>query len=257
MPVVLYEKRDKIAYVTLNRPEVLNAVNAEMVAELGRIWADFAADPATMVAIVSGAGERAFSAGTDLKEVRQRAERGEDIGALLAEWRQILAEPATRIWKPSIAAVHGYCLGAGCSIATFCDMRLASPDAQFGWPEVTVGLPTAQASQWLTRAIPMGMAMELLLTGDRIDAETALRVGLVNRLVPRQELMAAAEKIAKRICANGTVAVRATKEMAIRGLNMPVMEGLRFATLFQGSLRSNKEAIEGARAFAERKKAKH
>ncbi len=253
MPVVLYEKKDKIAYITLNRPEVRNAINVAMEEELERIWNDVAADPAVWVAIVAGAGERAFSSGADIGDLADGAQQPgksqyhTELGGLR------LLGPM-RIWKPFIAAVNGYAIGSGFTLALSCDMRVAADNASFYYSEIKRGIPTAVASVLLPRYVTFGQAMEVLLTGDSVDAWQAYRMGLVNKVVSPDKLMSAAEDLARRICEAAPLAVQASKEIAIRGLSMPVAEGLRFGNMVRRMVRDSQDAKEGPRAYAEKRK---
>lgn len=250
---VLYQKRDRIAYITLNRPKVLNAINLETQRELARIWADFRDDPDVWVAILAGAGERAFSAGVDLAE----KDKVSDVWGSWDVGEPVLPNPilgAMEIWKPVIAAVQGYCLGMGCTLALGCDIRIAAENAVFGYPEVAQGIAVSVASLLLPRIVPSGMAMEILLTADNIDAREAYRIGLVNKVVPLAELLPAAEKIARRICENAPLAVRATKETTVRGFDMPLDQGRRLGVLLARQVNLSEDAKEGPKAFVAKKR---
>jgi enoyl-CoA hydratase len=221
---LLYEKGDGIAWVTLDRPEVLNSVNLQMRDELWTVMEAFRDDPDALVLIIKGAGERAFSAGADISEFgtapsyveSRRARRERDL------WGLMLA-----LEKPLIAAIHGYALGAGCEMSMCCDLRIASEDARFGLPEVNLGyIPSAGGTQLLPRTIPPGVAMSLILSADNIDAPEALRLGLVNRVVPRERLYPEAEALARRLLARPQQALRYAKEAVLRGLDLPLAEGL-------------------------------
>ena len=221
---ILYEKGDSIAWVTLNRPEVLNAVNLQMRDELWTVMEAFRDDPDALVLIIKGAGERAFSTGADISEFgtapsyveSRRARRERDL------WGLMLA-----LDKPLIAAIHGHALGAGCEMSMCCDLRIASEDARFGLPEVNLGyIPSAGGTQLLPRTIPPGVAMSLILSADTIDAREALRLGLVNRVVPRGRLYAEAEALARQLLAKPQQALRYAKEAVLRGLDLPLAEGL-------------------------------
>ncbi len=245
MPAVIYEKRDRIAVITINRPEALNALNAEVSAGLREAMIDFRDDPELWVAIITGAGERAFSAGADIKGFRP------GTGS-----EPMPEEPvrADLIWKPFIAAIHGYCLGGGLELAMTCDIRIAADNAQFGQPEVNIGfMPGAGGTQRLPRFIPRAVAAEMLLTGNRIDAREAYRVGLVSRVVPREQLMPTAMEIARTICTRGPLGVRASKEAMLRGLDLPLEEGLRLEHEKMVYIRTTEDFIEGARAFVEKR----
>ncbi|MGB6838091.1 MAG: enoyl-CoA hydratase/isomerase family protein [Dehalococcoidia bacterium] len=221
---LLYEKEGSIAWVTLDRPEVLNAVNLQMRDDLWTIMEAFRDDPDALVLIIKGAGERAFSAGADISEFgtapsyveSRRARRERDL------WGLMLA-----LEKPLIAAIHGHALGAGCEMSMCCDLRIASEDARFGLPEVNLGyIPSAGGTQLLPRTIPPGVAMSLILSADDIDAREALRLGLVNRVVPRDRLYSEAEALARQLLARPQQALRYAKEAVLRGLELPLAEGL-------------------------------
>jgi E-phenylitaconyl-CoA hydratase len=204
------------------------------------------------VAILSGAGDRAFSAGADLKEMREAREAGEDFWVPPQARGSI--EPELRVYKPVIAAINGHCLGGGLTLALSCDIRIASNNATFGYLEILRGIPTTNGALRLPRAVPLGIALELLLTGDRIDAQEAYRVGLVNRLAPLAELIPTAEAIANKIMDNAPLAVRVTKELAIKGLAMSYEEGLRLGEAMRQIVKGSEDAKEGPRAFAEKRK---
>ncbi len=249
---VIYQKRDRIAYITLNRPEALNAINLETQQELSRIWADFRDDPDVWVAIISGVGDKAFSAGVDLKELSQSPD-------VLGLWDDGLPSVpggllgAMEVWKPTIAAVNGYALGMGCTFALSCDIRIAAENASFAYPEVARGVSVSLGSLLLPRVIPLALAMEILFTANRIDAHEAYRIGLVNKVVPLSELMPAAEKTARAICENAPLAVRATKEHVIRGREMPLDQGRRLGVLLAGQVHRSEDAKEGPKAFIEKR----
>ncbi|MBI3964954.1 MAG: enoyl-CoA hydratase/isomerase family protein [Chloroflexi bacterium] len=252
---VLYETRDNIAFITLNRPESMNALDPESFEELGRIWEDFRDDPDLRVAIVTGTGDRAFSAGNDLKRMAQRAHPV--LEYFFPTERRRLEHGGIELWKPIIAAVNGYCLAAGLELALACDLRIASENASFGALEVKRGLLHGAGALRLTRAIPMAVAMEMLLTGERISAQEAYRVGLVSRLVSRAELLPTAERLARIIADNAPLAVRATKEIAVRGLSMNLADGLRLRDSMSRLLFQTEDSREGPRAFAEKRPARY
>jgi enoyl-CoA hydratase/carnithine racemase len=251
MAVVLYEKKDRIAYITLNRPEAFHSINPELQKELSEVLTDFRQDDSLWVAIITGSGEKAFCAGADiktmipfLKETRRES------------WRQ---SPTTmrglEVWKPLIAAVNGVALGGGCELALSCDIRIAAENARFGVPEVTLGIiPGWGGTQRLPRLIPQAVAAEMLMTGAPISAQEAYRVGLVNKVVPLAELMPAAEEMAERLCRPGPLAVRAAKEAMIRGSEMTLEEGLMLETKLFASVVDTEDADEGVKAFGEKRK---
>jgi enoyl-CoA hydratase len=221
---LLYDKQDGIAWVTLNRPDVLNAINMRMRDELWDVVQAVRDDPEVQIVIFRGAGEQAFSAGADVSEFgtapsyveSRRARRERDL------WGFILS-----LEKPLIAAVHGYALGAGIELPMCCDLRIASEDARLGLPEVSLGyIPSAGGTQTLPRHIPPGVAMHMILTGDPIDAQAALRHGLVQRVVPRQRLYQEAEALARTLMSRGPLALRLAKRAVLEGLDLPLTEGL-------------------------------
>lgn len=252
---VLYEVRDRIAYVTLNRPEAMNALNGPVRQGLSEAWRRFRDDPDAWVAIVTGAGERAFSAGADLKDMSAGLE-AEAAGT--QSRAQIPAGPGGEMvtWKPIIAAINGYCLAGGLELALRCDLRIAAEHARFGLTEVTRGIiPGGGGTQRLPRAIPVAWAMELIFTGKHITADEAFRMGIVNRVLPAGEVMPAAEELARQINANGPLAVRATKEAMLRGLDMSLEDGLRLEGLIARTVRLSEDAREGPKAFSEKRPA--
>ena len=250
---IIYEKKDRIAYITLNRPRVLNALSRQLNQELDESLYDFRDDPEVWVLIISGAGDRAFSSGHDLKE---DIEEGFEEEWSTSFWRQ--SNPTIygnlQIWKPIIAAIHGYCLAGGLEIALACDMRIAAEDAKFGMSEVLRALvPGGGGVQRLPRLVPLGIALELLLTGDMVDAQEAYRIGLVNKVVSREELMPTAEKLAKKICGNGPLTVRAIKESAMRGLDIPLEHALRINSTLTQINHTTEDSMEGPLAFIEKR----
>lgn len=221
---IIYEKDGGIAYLTLNRPKALNAVNIKMRDELYEVIPAIKDDDEVQVAIIKGAGEKAFSAGADISEFGTAPSQ---TIARQVRWERDLWGMFLSVPKPIIAAIHGFALGAGIEMAMCCDIRIASEDAQFGLPEVNLGMiPTAGGSQTMPRMVLLGRVSEIVLTGDRIGAAEALRIGLVNRVVPRPQLLSSAEKIAKRIMSFDQRAVRYAKEAVTRGLDLPLDHGI-------------------------------
>lgn len=248
---VRYEKRGRVAYVTLNRPEVMNSLHPPCHQELEQVWDDFASDRESWVAILTGAGERAFSAGNDLKYTAERGysqrvpARG-GFGGLTARFD---------INKPIIAAVNGYALGGGFEIALACDIIVAAEHAKFGLPEPRVGLAAlAGGIHRLPRQLPLKIAMGMMLTGRQITAREAMGLGLVNEVVPAGELSAAADRWAAQILECAPLSVQATKEAAMAGLAMPLAEAVQNRFPAIDRLRGSKDLIEGPRAFAEKRK---
>ncbi|MFC1993168.1 enoyl-CoA hydratase/isomerase family protein [Chloroflexota bacterium] len=243
MSAVLYEKEGQIGLITINRPEAMNALNPDAMEELTKIRLDFDNDPDLRVAIVTGSGDRAFCAGWDLKSAQ-----------ITKEQRNAFAKSMDEIHKPIIAAVNGHALGGGLEIALGCDIRIAAENASFGLPEPRWGLmPGWGGTQRLPRAVPMGLALEMMLTARRISAEEALRFGLANRVVPLSELMPTAKKMAEEICQCGPLASRAVKEAAKRGVEMPLPNGLVLESKLLDELLKSEDAAEGAKAFQEKR----
>lgn len=252
---ILYEKRGRVAIITINRPERMNACDPETNHELYRAWIDFRDDEGLWVAILTGAGDRAFSAGNDLKAMAEAQARGRSTLAADLPVPFGGITKGMEIWKPMIAAINGHCLAGGLEMALACDIRIAADQATFGLPEPQWALiPGAGGTQRLPRLIPMAWAMEMLLTGRPIDAATALRCGLVSRVVPREELLPTALLIAEEICGNGPLAVRAIKELVLRGLDMPLAQGLALETVIARQVFRSEDAQEGPRAFVEKRR---
>jgi enoyl-CoA hydratase/carnithine racemase len=251
---VRYEQSGHVVTLTIDRPEALNAIDPETHQALIAAWTRFRDDDSAWVAIFTGAGERSFSAGADLKKMipaafgegRRRSHNDMGLGGITRD---------LDIWKPMIAAINGHCLAGGMELALACDLRLAVPHATFGLPEVRWAImPGAGGTQRLPRAIPLAKAMELILMARTLTAEEAARWGLVNAVVPPAELMKTAREWADVICERGPLAVRAAKEATIRGLTMPLGDGLRLEAFLSGTLRGTADAVEGPKAFAEKRK---
>jgi len=221
---IVYEKKDSLAYITLNRPHALNAYNLRMRDELYEVLGALRDDPEVRVGIFRGAGERAFCAGADLAEFLTAPT---PIVARQVRWERDVWGLFLSITKPLIAALHGYVLGSGVEIALCCDIRLASEDAQFGLPEPGLGIiPAAGGSQTLPRVVGGSKALEILLSGRWIGAEEAYHLKLVNRLVPRDELLPEAERLARKIAQFDPMAVSYAKQAIVRGLDLSLGEGL-------------------------------
>lgn len=250
---ILYRTEGHLAYVTINRPERRNAIDPATSHELKAAFEDFKADDEAWVAILTGAGEQAFSAGADLVAMSKALSGGGDGVPMNVPFGGITR--GYECWKPIIAAINGYCLAGGLELALSCDIRIAAEHAEFGLPEPKRAIiPGAGGTQRLPRAVPLAFAMELLLTGDRFDAATALRFGLVSRVVPAVELMPTVETIVGKILENGPLAVRAVKEVAMRGLDMTLEDGLRLEGQKTGPIFSTEDAREGPLAFAQKRK---
>jgi enoyl-CoA hydratase/carnithine racemase len=252
MPAVLYETKDRIARITLNRPESLNAFNADMHRELREAWLAFREDDDAWVAVVTGASERAFSAGADVKALAQARDAG-PRRSFWENWSAQNLQNGLEVWKPTIAAINGYCLGEGLTLALSCDFRIASERASFGFPEVNIGIATIVGAVRAPRVVGLGNALELLLIGERIDAQRAYDMGLVMRVVPPDQLAEAATALAERLCRNGPLAVRATKEVAYRSLEMPFGDAVRMGESLRRLVNASDDASEGPRAFREKR----
>ena len=221
---IIYEKQDAVAYITLNRPKVLNVYNIKMRDELYQVLGAIKDDPDVSVVILKGAGDKAFCAGADLTEFLTAPS---PIIARQVRWERDVWGLFLSLPQPVIVALHGYVLGDGIEMALCCDLRIASEDAQFGTPEVGLGIiPAAGATQTLPRTVGRGKALEMLLTSRRINAEEAYKAGLVNRVVPREELLPTVEEIARKIASYDQMAVRNAKQATVRGLDLPLEEGL-------------------------------
>lgn len=247
------EKKDGVLIVTIDRPKVLNALNAQTVEEIGAAVESARDDDSIRCIILTGAGEKAFVAGADINELaRMTPIAGKDV----AEKGQRVFRAIERFPKPVIAAVNGFALGGGCELALACHIRIASEKAQLGLPEVTLGIiPGYGGTQRMARLLGKGKALELILTGDRVGAAEAERIGLVNKVVPADQLMTVAEDMARTIAKRGPVAVRAAIEAVMSGSDMPFDEGQRLeATLF-GLLASTDDMKEGMGAFLEKRPA--
>ncbi len=221
---LIYEKEDGLAWVTLNRPDRLNALNVQMRDDLYEVVTAIRDDPEVQVAVFKGAGERAFCAGADLTEFGTAPS---PVAARQVRWERDLWGLLLGLSKPLIAAVHGHCLGSGLELSLTCDLRVASGDARFGLPEVGLGIiPAAGGSQTLPRVVGRALALHLALTGQTIGAEEAHRIGLITRVVPRAGLYGEAEVMARTIMVKDQAIVRAAKEAITRGLHLPLAEGL-------------------------------
>ncbi|WP_454752847.1 enoyl-CoA hydratase/isomerase family protein [Cupriavidus necator] len=252
MPVTV-EVSDFIATVILNRPEAMNAIDPESAAQLQAAWHEISTRNDVRVGIVTGAGERAFCTGADLKKTMPPTE---SFAELHFGPKTDVAPVATlRTPKPMIAAINGFALGGGLELAMLCDIRIAASSAMFGLPEVSIGsIPAGGGTQRIVRAVGQSDAMLMLLSGERIDAQEALRIGLVSRVVAPQDLPALARSIASRIAANAPLAVAAAKNLAQVGGELSLAAGLELEQQSFGILRNSEDRIEGRRAFAEKRK---
>ena len=249
---VLYDVADHVATITLNRPDVRNAMNTALREAMLQRFTALAVDDDVRVVVVTGAGERAFSAGADIREfvapqvpVRFRETRRR------LDFRQLL----DRCPQPIVAAIRGYAFGGGLELALACDIRIAGDDARLGLTEVDLAIiPGGGGTQRLPRLVGRGKALEMILTGARIDAREALRIGLVERVVPAAEVKAAGLELARTLAAKAPVALRYAKEAVVKGLELPLADGLRLENDLATLLRTTEDRIEGAKAFLEKRK---
>jgi len=245
---IIYDKKDKIAYITINRPEAMNALDATGWQELIAAIEDFRQDDRSWVLIITGTGDKAFSVGIDLKSLAPSLTSGKTKQAAPTVWFK-------DIFKPIIAAVNGFCFGGAMEVVLGTDIRIAAENAVFSQREPSWGImPSGGCPSRLARQISWCHAMEMLLVAGEITAQEAYRMGLVNRVVPLNQLMPTAESIARRICENGPLAVRAAKEAAIRSLSMPLDQALVLEFFMAERSFATEDAKEGPRAFAEKRK---
>jgi enoyl-CoA hydratase/carnithine racemase len=251
---LLYEKKGAIAYVTLNRPKVLNALNKATIADLVEVFEDARDDVAVLGVILTGTGDKAFAAGADISEMandtpteaEDKTRRGQRLTTLIEN-----------LGKPVIAAVNGFALGGGCELAMACTIRLAVETAKFGQPEVTIGIiPGYGGTQRLPRLVGKGHAMQLILTGELIGAQEAYRIGLVNEIVPAADLISRAETILNKIGANAPVAVKLAIASANRGLDTTLAEGLEVEASLLAQCVATDDMKEGVAAFREKRRPK-
>lgn len=253
MPAFLHvDVLDRIAIVTVNRPEVRNALNGQVVQELTETFRRLAAAPDVGAIILTGAGDRAFVAGADIKEMVGKT--GLEMQAF-SELGRKLGEAMEGCPKPIIAAINGFALGGGCEIAMACDIRLASESAKIGQAEINIGIiPGFGGSQRLPRLVGAGWAAQMVLTGEPVDAVTAERVGLVNRVVPADRLLEEAKAIARKIVEKGPVAVALAKACLRAAQEMPLSQGLAYESAAFGVVGATQDKVEGMTAFLEKRK---
>ena len=252
---IIYEVKNQVAWVTLNRPESMNAINRQMTRELVEVCRQAEEDSAIRIVIFTGAGERAFSAGMDLKE---RAETAfspiERRNQKLTQTIHTQSRAIAAMTKPTIAAIRGYCVGGGLDMALACDLRVAAEDAKLGLTEVKRGLiPGAGGTQRLTRAVGITKALEICLTGDTVTGSEAQRLGLVNAAVPGNGVLQAAEDLANRILKGAPMSVTFIKEAIKKGIELPLEEGLRLEADLSALIGMTEDSKEGPRAFAEKR----
>lgn len=261
-PAVLYEKKDGVATITLNRPEQRNSLNPEVMVRLADAWQDVNDDPAVRVAVLTGAGDRAFCAGADLDQLigmmQGRRQPETEFEKRLVANPELNFKALLRNYqvdKPIISAIKGFCVAGGTEIIQVTDIRIASDDAEFGLAEVKRGLfPVGGSSARLPRQIPYTMAMYILLTGERISAAEALRVGLITKVVPKADVLPEAHRIAAIINENGPLAVQAIKKSVQRGFGLPIDEALAIELELGIPVQMTEDAKEGSRAFKEKRK---
>lgn len=255
---VRYEPQGRVAWITLDRPEALNTFDRAMHIELHDAWMAFRDDPDMRVAVVTGAGDRAFSAGADVRSWGAPVddERAHPHGPARHMWETRYdwdLQGGLEVWKPTIAAINGYCIGEGLTLALACDLRIAVDTATFQFPEIQIGVPTIAGAIRAPRVVGLGAALELLLIGDRVDAHRAYDMGLVNRVVARDALVVEATRIAERLARNAPQAMAATKEMAYRSTTISFGDALRMGEAFRKLAGGTEDSREGVRAFREKR----
>ncbi|RLC31261.1 MAG: enoyl-CoA hydratase/isomerase family protein [Deltaproteobacteria bacterium] len=245
-----FVKEDHVAYITLNRPEAMNSLDPESLDKLKEVLTEIKTNRDIWVSVLTGAGEKSFCTGTDMKKTPPPTECM--ASSYLNDGIPII--PYMKMWKPIIAAINGYAVGGGLEMALACDLRIASDNAQFGLTEVKVAsLAGLNGTQCLPRAIPQAVAMKMLLTGERIDAQEALRVGLISDVVAPGKLMDLARELATKIASNAPLSVKAAKQAAVLGMDLPLDHGIQYAHLLWGVLRDTEDRKEGFKAFAEKR----
>ena len=246
MSILLYEKSGHILTITLNRPENLNAMSRKLAAELISALADFDDDPSLWVAIITGSGDRSFCIGADLKDPEHLKDP--------EKWESPYMKALFSVKKPMIAAVNGFCLGGGFTVALACDIRISSEKASFGTPDQKLNTVDCAASLLLSHFVPSAIAMEILFTGDPVNAQEAYRIGLINRVVPQDKLLITARQMAEKICGNGPMALRVCKELNRRGRTMTIDEGTALFESLAHQVLNSEDTREGVSAFLEKRK---
>ena len=260
---VRFEIDDQVALITLDRPQALNALDIESLKQLRSHLAEFRDRDELRAAILTGEGAKAFCAGADLKSTRESSAsyaeatlRPTDVAADMGLYIRLMDLTELVLWKPVVAAINGHCLGAGLEIALQCDVRLAATNASFGLPEASVGsIPAVSGLHRLLKAVPAAHAMQMALTGDRIDAATALRIGLVTEVAESPALLDRAFAVARRIAANAPLAVQAIKKLSRQTAHLSDADAQQLTELYWGVLRDTHDRVEGRAAFAERRAA--
>jgi enoyl-CoA hydratase/carnithine racemase len=252
---IIYEKRNRVAYITINRPEARNAIDWQTSKELSDAWKDFRDDDNLWIGVLTGAGDKSFSAGADLKSLIPSLTSGDRSSAPVDEGGFGGITRGFECWKPIIAAVNGHCLAGGFEILLACDLRIASENATFGLTETRWGIIPAAGGTWrLPRAVPLAKAMEIVLMADPISAQEAYRIGLINKVVPQAELMNEVERWVATLLARGPLALRAAKQAMLQSLSLPHDEWMKLEQRLSRNLFSTEDAREGPRAFAEKRK---
>ena len=249
---IRYEVAEHVATITLNRPDVHNAMNNAMRRELTEVFTELATDDTVRVALITGAGDRAFSAGADIREFVEPL-----VPAQFREERKRIdfRQAMDRCPQPIIAAIRGYAFGGGLELALACDIRIAADDAQLGLTEINLAIiPGGGGTQRLPRLVGRGKALEMILTGMRVPAAEALRIGLVERVVPAAELAGAAATFARTVAGKAPIALRYAKEAVVGGITLPLADGIRLEADLSTLLRTTEDRLEGARAFLEKRK---
>ena len=251
---LIYEKKEKIGVLTINRPDRMNAISNELTSELKKFLDEIENDDELRVLVITGAGDKAFVAGADINEL---VDRDALIGRRVSRQRQEIFSRIENLHVPAIAAINGYALGGGLELALACSIRVCSDKAQFGAPEVKLGIiPGDGGTQRLPRLVGLGRAMELILTGDFIDAEEAYRIGLVNKIVPHEQLMEKAMELAKKIASRPPLAVRYAKETVNRSLEGSTVSGFALESFLHALSCTTEDKKEGVSAFLEKRKGK-
>ena len=249
---IIFKKEAQIGFVTLNRPEVYNALNHELLTELGEVISQIRKDSDVGAVILTGAGDKAFVSGADINELS--AMNSSISGFDTSREHQSVLNQLEKLGKPSIAAINGFCLGGGLELAMACTLRIASEKAKLGLPELGLGIiPGYGGTQRLARLVGRGKAAEMILTAKPIDAQEAFRIGLVNQVVPSAELILKAKEMAESILKNGSTAIRLTMDLILRGMDMSLDNSLAFESALSALTIGSPEALERLKAFLEKK----
>jgi enoyl-CoA hydratase len=250
---LLFEQKNNYAIITLNRPDKLNALNKQMFDDLDDVITKVQLSPEIKALILTGSGEKAFAAGADIKELNACDKYS---GKLFSEYGSVVMQRLSELKIPVIAAVNGFALGGGCELTLACHIRFASENAKFGQPEVNLGIiPGYGGTQRLPRIVGFAKAMEMIITGNPIDAQEAYRIGLVNAVFPLNELLAKTEEFVQSFLAKGTIAVSAAVDCILASQNLSIMEGLSYESKLFGEVCGTNDFKEGTNAFLEKRKA--